>query len=172
MHAHSHRMFSFPSYLCSILQTWRWASEGSGGTFGHALSTVVWIDEMQRDRMLCHIGQWLFLRHHLDSQGRCPSIFLLPQPMTPFCPHPLCPVFSPILSGDSATAISSSSTTIRLYKPNWTKNEENSLYIYIQCVQFDCVHTHAHTSLPFASYHTKTSSCPKTKGQIPLHLYV
>lgn len=56
-----------------------------------------------------------------------------------FCPRVFCPATFPNLSGDSSTFVSSSSTTMRLYKGIKLK-EENSLYICIQCV-LDCPHT-------------------------------
>lgn len=137
MHTLTHACFS-PFCLCSILQTWRWACEGSGCTFGQSLSKVVWIDEKQRDGMGCHLGQWLFVHHHQPGQDSCPSIILLtPRPIPLF---PSAPVSSPILSGDSATFISSYLWDCTK-KPNENNPEENSLYICVQYV-WDCARTH------------------------------
>lgn len=96
----SHSCLS-PSYLCSILQTWRWACEGSGSTFSHSLIKLMWIGEKQRDRMWCHLAIDSFSAPPAKSgqlpQG--PSFYdprPQPDPLHCFCPRLFSPVSSPI----------------------------------------------------------------------------
>lgn len=132
----SHSCLS-PSYLCSILQTWRWACEGSGSTFSHSLIKLMWIGEKQRDRMWCHLAIDSFSATTCQVRTVAPGSVLL-RPPTPTRPPPL------FLSPSLLSCFFSHSSILLLQLQDCTKQpnilESNYLYICIQCV-WDCAHT-------------------------------
>lgn len=166
----THTSFS-PSYLCSILQTWRWACEGSGSTFGQSLS-LVWIGEKQRDRMWCHLGQWLSIHHNLPSQDSFPRL----RPST--TPPPTPPLF---LSTSLLSCFFSRSKWWLCYihqfflcnhetvqRNQIETSRRRTLCIFAYSV-YETVHTLQSQRDVSAFCIISRSSCPKTKGQYPIY---
>lgn len=151
----------------------------------HVWSVAQWagVDRWnaERDRMWCHLGQWLFLHHHhhhLASQGSCPSIFLLPPgPRPP--PLILSTSLLPCFFSHSKWWLCYIHQFFLYHYETVQRNQiETSLkrtlciFAYSVCAVWLCTHTPITDKCLCLLHHItpkKKSSCPKTKGQNPIY---
>lgn len=166
-HTRSHSCLS-PSYLCSILQTWRWACEGSGSTFSHSLSKLMWIGEKQRDRMWCHLAIDSFSATTCQVRTVAPGSVLL-RPPTPTRPPPL------FLSPSLLSCFFSHSSILLLQLRDCTKQPNRTSWSRTICIFAYSVYGTVHTLQSqtdvsaFCIISYPQSLGPKTKGQNPIY---